>query len=147
MSNTEYTEGRLYVEDETKSLEKGERVWNYYCDTLERGYDPVLSHVAGRCKCVEPTPQGHPYVVVTAWSPGWKQLKPYLVDVPGRSGVMIHPGNNPGDSTGCILVGKRTASGFVAHSRMTFEPLYERIAQDYKDGKGVTLEIVGALNP
>jgi hypothetical protein len=30
---------------------------------------------------------------------------PHILDVPGRLGVLIHGGNKPSDSLGCVLVG------------------------------------------
>lgn len=52
---------------------------------------------------------------------------PLLVDVPGFTGVRIHPGNGPLDTEGCILVGQDRAPGRVLRSRLAFDSLFARI--------------------
>ena len=57
---------------------------------------------------------------------GWE-----VVDVPGRSYIMIHPANWPKDVQGCIGVGRDYAiiqgANGVTHSRATFDELMERL--------------------
>jgi len=43
--------------------------------------------------------------------------------VPLFSDILIHPGNTPTDTEGCILVGKNTIVGKVLQSRAMFEIL------------------------
>ena len=45
---------------------------------------------------------------------------PFVHDVPGFEGIRIHTGNTADDSLGCIIVGVRSAAGFVANSKDTF---------------------------
>lgn len=40
------------------------------------------------------------------WSKVWCARLPRLEGVPGRAGILIHPGNRPSDSSGCLLVGR-----------------------------------------
>lgn len=59
---------------------------------------------------------------------------PRLVDVPGRSEILIHWGNFWQDSEGCLLVGSSTMNGrdgslAVGMSRQKFAELYPEIAQ------------------
>lgn len=35
------------------------------------------------------------------WSVAWGARLPRLMQVPGREGILIHPGNRPADSSGC----------------------------------------------
>lgn len=56
---------------------------------------------------------------------------PRLCDVPLFSGVLIHCGNKPQDSHGCILVGINTKKGMVTQSKDTFKYLYENIFKKY----------------
>ena len=46
------------------------------------------------------------YRVHVTHSPKFRRLLPLICQVPGRSGIRIHVGNQSSDSTGCILVGK-----------------------------------------
>ena len=39
------------------------------------------------------------------WAKPFEGKVPYLLNVPGYSGVCIHPGNTPEDTDGCLLVG------------------------------------------
>lgn len=46
---------------------------------------------------------------------------PFLLNVNGRVGIMIHTGNYPKDTQGCILVGRNLAKGSVSNSKQTFQ--------------------------
>ena len=48
---------------------------------------------------------------------------PFLQDVKGRSGIMIHTGNIPSETKGCLLVGRNKVVGAVIESRKTFDSL------------------------
>lgn len=66
---------------------------------------------------------------------------PRLDNVPGFSGILIHPGNTALDSSGCILVGKNTKVGQVTDSKNTFSKLYKKMKKAYDKGEKITLEI------
>jgi hypothetical protein len=44
-----------------------------------------------------------------------------LKNVPGHSGILIHPGNTQHDSCGCILIGKSIIGDSLRDSRIAFE--------------------------
>ena len=94
-----YTIGRLYINGE------------YQCDTLE---DPVRDgpKIPGETAIAEGT-----YKVTLAYSPHFKRYLPLLHDVPDFTGILIHAGNTPKDTRGCILVGENKVKGQVVNSR------------------------------
>jgi len=82
------------------------------------------------------------YSVIVTPSQRFKRDLPLLVDVPGFTGVRIHPGNGPKDTEGCILVGASKDTDFVGHSREAFEKLFTKIQESLGCGEKVTLEVV-----
>lgn len=103
-----YTHGRLFLDE-----------CGFFCWTLEdedRGLrqDMPLNQIKARKvygKTAIPTGR---YRVILAVSPTLKDrsyakkyggMFPVLLNVPGYSGVMIHPGTTPADTRGCLLVG------------------------------------------
>lgn len=82
------------------------------------------------------------YPVVITMSPRFKKLLPRLIDVPGFSGVLIHPGNKSADTDGCILVGTTWGGGdWITASRVAFNKLYSRISGALARGEKITLSI------
>ena len=67
---------------------------------------------------------------------------PYLIEVPYFEGVMIHTGNFPNHTQGCILVGYNTVRGLVLKSREAFDKIMERIDYALEVGKEVIIRIV-----
>ena len=54
----------------------------------------------------------------------------YVHDVPGRSGILIHPGNVLADTKGCILPGLDCTLSGVLSSRLAMARLYAKLSQD-----------------
>lgn len=99
------------------------------CNTLElpdRGNAPRVS-------CI---PAGE-YKVILNYSPAFKRVLPLLLDVPGRSGIRIHRGNWPKDSTGCILPGENRQKGAVLNSARYEDEIIRRM----RDASGTTIKI------
>lgn len=127
-----YTIGWLYVD--------GQR----FCDTLEdtdRGLMqslPVSVNRAKKRKGMTAIPTGRYRVTLGVQSQRFKSKSQYafckgylprLVNVPAFDGVLIHIGNTPADTEGCILVGKNTQVGKVLESTATFRKLYDLLKQ------------------
>lgn len=86
----------------------------------------------GRAQCI---PCGT-YKVVLYPSAKFRGMRPILLDVPGRSGILIHEGNFPKDTTGCILVGRNSSKGTLAFSRNTLKAL---LAYPIAEGCSITV--------
>ncbi len=61
------------------------------------------------------------------------KLMPYLDNVPGFTGVMIHILNTAAESEGCIGVGKYRKNNFIGDSLKAFEALYEKLINAQED--------------
>ena len=57
------------------------------------------------------------------WSAAWGARLPRLMQVPGREGILIHPGNRPTDSSGCVLIGRAVGPLRLGESVATFHRL------------------------
>ncbi len=69
-------------------------------------------------------PEGR-YRVKMSMSRKFGKHMPYLMDVPNFNGVMIHQGNTPKNTQGCIIVGYNTIRGLVLKSRQAMEIIEE----------------------
>ena len=67
---------------------------------------------------------------------------PTISNVPGYSRVLIHPGNTPLDTLGCVLVGENKVKGQLVNSRATFARLYKLMKDAHDRGEDITLQIV-----
>ena len=66
---------------------------------------------------------------------------PRRIDVPGYSVVLIHVGNKPADTLGCILVGDNKIKGQVINSTSTFQELYSLMLKAKVAGEEITVTI------
>lgn len=141
-----YTIGRLYVDDV------------YFCNTLEdrdRGLKQTDTEAYIKSRKVygeTAIPKGTYGVAMNVTSPKyaavawyWKLCQgkmPRLLSVKGFDGILVHPGNNPLQTLGCLLVGKNTKVGELTESKATFEKLYKKMKAAYDKGEEITIEII-----
>lgn len=141
---SDYSIGNLYVDE----------LWQ--CNTLEdtdRGLRQEMgaSEICRRKEAGKTAiPQGK-YRVGLTFSPefcgkSWAQKYGGRVlsieAVPGFSGVRIHPGNWPGDTDGCVLVGKNTVRGGLTMSLNNYLALVAKVQAALAAGQPVWITII-----
>lgn len=122
-----YTIGKLGVEG------------RYICDTLEdtdRGLTMLGADPTRKIRKLTAIPAGFYEIDLYTQSPKYSAQRwarelcdakmPRLKNVPLFSDILIHPGNTPTDTEGCILVGKNSVVGKVLQSRAMFEILMKK---------------------
>ena len=129
-----YVIGKMYVDGE------------YFCDTLEdtdRGLtqDMPLDEIK-RIKVYGKTaiPKGTYKVSVQYWQKH-KIYVPFIHDVPGFTSILIHSGNTPDDTLGCILVGENTIKGRLTNSRPYMTRLTKLCQDAIRRGETVRITI------
>lgn len=136
-----YTIGKLYVDGV------------YCCDTLEdvdRGLDVSMSEseiTKRKVKHQTAIPTGIYKVDLDTFSQRFGNIVfyrntcggrlPRLLNVKCFEGVLIHCGNTPSDTSGCILVGENKVVGKVVNSQECFRRLYAKLW----NAKNLTIEI------
>lgn len=141
----EYTVGRLWVDGQ------------YVCDTLEpvdRGLDcgMKLQDILGVKSRMGVTaiPTGVYSVTLEVRSPKFGRQQQYafckgrlprLVDVPGYEGVLLHIGNYPEDTQGCVLVGRNLVRGQLLSSEVTFRRVYGLLLAAAQRGEEISMQV------
>lgn len=142
---SDYTVGRFYVDGERigEALEGTDRGLEQ-----DMGLQTILARkVYGKTAIPKGT-----YKVRLSYSPKFAQrvwgrryngLVPEILDVPGFSGVRIHPGTTAKDTDGCPLVGKNKVVGQLRDSQATYFYLMDKyLVPADKKGEQITLTIV-----
>lgn len=111
----DYIIGRLFIDDK------------FYCHTMEPPHH-------GKHTCI---PTGA-YEVEMYPSAKFHAMRPIIKDVKGRSGILIHEGNYPRDTQGCILVGTNARVGTLSFSRSALSDI---IAALKRSGNHATIII------
>jgi hypothetical protein len=77
-----------------------------------------------------------------SWVQQYASAMPHIQPIPNRSLIMIHWGNYPSNTDGCVLVGKSHQIDSIGESRQAFSELYPLIVAAIKSGEGVTIEVL-----
>lgn len=89
-----------------------------FCNTLEPAVGKKVKY--GKGCCVAPGI----YSIDLHYSPKFCKYMLTLCGVRSRSGILIHSGNTPDDTVGCILVGERSTFGVLSYSGSTLSKLF-----------------------
>lgn len=100
----------------------------------EYGTDSIIGdlYIDGEflCHSLENTklciPEGK-YKVILDFSNRFQKDMPHILNVPGREGIRIHPGNYYKDSSGCVLIGMDKGESSVWRSKIAYKALYDRL--------------------
>lgn len=103
-----FTEGELFINSVP------------FCNTLEPAQGNKVKY--GKGCCIAPGT----YSIDFHYSPKFGKYMLTLCGVSGRSGILIHSGNTPKDTSGCILVGKRGDVLPLVYSTSTLGSLFDR---------------------
>ncbi len=117
----------------------------FVCHTLEDVVREVEGKPVAEWKIPGKTaiPAGT-YRVQPTFSNRFQRILPQLLDVPGFTGIRIHPGNSPKDTEGCILPGRWMGGDKVIDSRDAFSRIVLHIDAALKRGEKVWIEIRNA---
>ncbi len=115
----------------------------FECFTLEDVVREIPDKPVSEWKVPKETaiPSGT-YAVIITDSVRFKRPLPLLVNVPGFSGVRIHPGNTAEDTEGCILVGSQINGDAIIESRKAFDALFEKLKDAFESWQTVHITIV-----
>ena len=128
----EYTVGHLYY------MNNGQMT--YICDTMEdvdRGLKqkwPLSQILATKIYGETAIPRGTYQLVPTispkfkyrVWGKKYNGIVPEFKDVPGFSGVRLHPANRATELLGCVAPGKNNVKGQVTQSQATYYKIMDK---------------------
>lgn len=129
-----YTIGILYI--------NGVR----FCETLEDKVRPNGVKIYGKTAI----PAGRYRITMDivsdkfrnrSWARPYNGKLPRLLNVPNFEGVLIHVGNRPEDTLGCILVGNNRVKGMVLDSTQRFKELMDILIPANKSGEEIWITI------
>lgn len=139
-----YTIGKLYINGK------------YFCDTLEdtdrKLYQGMQKKWISERKVYGETaiPYGTYKITMKVKSNKFQKYNQYqfcegylprLIDVPAFEGVLIHIGNTPKDTLGCILVGENKVKGQVVNSTKCFKELYKILKEADDNSEEIYISI------
>ena len=130
-----YTLGRLYSGN------------HLICETLEppsshlNKHNPLRLIRKAKADGKRAIPKGV-YELVMSYSPRFGKRYPRLHGVPGYEGILIHPGNYPADTKGCILPGWNRHPGMVSGSIAATAEIIGIAERAAAWGEKLTLKVV-----
>ncbi len=113
----------------------------WFCYTLE-DLDRHLETGGTKAPGMTAIPRGK-YKIVMYPSKHFGAMMPCLLDVPQFTGIMIHPGNTPKDTEGCILLGKGrdVISNNLVESKLAFNAFLDILTNAFLRKEEVWIEV------
>jgi len=121
-----------------------------FCHTLEDVVrpdpNPATPQNEGKVWGRTAIPEGT-FRVILDRSPRFQRVLPRLLGVPGFDGILIHKGNGPENTEGCILVGDKLRDGRIVGGTSTpaFERLMDLLRGAKEQGEQITITIRNAF--
>src|SRR6266850_8077077 len=115
-------------------LSVGERIGPYTLELPVKDGLPGSAIPPGRYK-VELSPSPKFMSSMDPWVQRFAHQIPHINGIPHRSHILIHWGNYPDDTDGCILVGLTHDLDMVGESRKAFESLFTLIEEPARAGE------------
>jgi hypothetical protein len=130
-----YTVGKLFVDGMflCETLEDVVRDLNKDGDLDDSGEEKIYGETA--------IPFGR-YRVILKRSSKFKRDLPRILNVNNFTDILIHAGNSPEDSHGCILVGENKIKGRLVNSRYWETILVERLRRFFMYDHDVYINII-----
>lgn len=76
------------------------------------------------------------------WVKKYADQIPHINNIPNRTTILIHWGNKPDDTDGCILVGQlHSGTDFIGASRPAFSALHAKMLQAIELGNTIKLDV------
>jgi hypothetical protein len=70
---------------------------------------------------------------------------PHILDIPNRSNILIHFGNDVADTEGCILVGSGKGIDYITGSRVAFAALWQKLMAAKTASEAISITIIGGI--
>lgn len=140
-----YTIGDLFIGNKKFSntledIDRGLHQDDYLDDIVRKKIYGKTAIPAGR---YEVALTYSPKFAKTKWAAMTQGKVPELLNVPGFSGVRIHPGNSADDTYGCILVGFNTKVGWISNSQTTYlDLMLNHLLPAFKKGEKVYITLM-----
>lgn len=112
-----------------------------FCDSLEPPIYPLFTSLRQGSAIDEGI-----YPLRLQWSEKFQSHMPFILDVPGRSGIMLHPGNVVLHTQGCILLGELatsldSGSRRLKNSKLTFDYFFDLVSLLLREVSDLKIEI------
>ena len=74
------------------------------------------------------------YPIILSKSPKFKRILPEILNVPNNSGIRIHAGNFPSDTSGCLILGAYFGDNILFNSKKKVDE-FIKILKEFENRK------------